>query len=332
MSSRKSSSGTAGKTDDDVFIEEFAKEFFGTDQPYNEFLQPERKKVNRKEYKKEREKYEDAYSPRVHTESMKKSERKIKTPRNETQNENGHSHPTIDPGDSRQPLVKRFVELKCEFLSLSDRLHDASMPKVSKQLTQLLTERQNLVKLLLDMDASAPFDFDPENDEKRLHDQSKPRYGASKQEFRMPRKAKSVHWSDEHLGGSIIQDPSAYVYQTSNSNGVQTPGRNNEDISKPPPIYKMVDTRPRTSSSGERQRDSRLDLKLQCCCNTRIHDEMEYVKEILNEAAELRREACCMIWRAHYLEQLCDVDGLVKHVYRSTSNLPSLPRYSHLYR
>ena len=331
MSSRKSSSGTRGKADDDVFIDEFAKEFFGTDQPYNESLQSEKKRVNRKEYKKEKEKYEDTCSPKVHNANIKDSERKIKTQRNE-KNKNGHSNPAVDPSGSRRSSGKRFLELKGEFLSLSDRLYDASMPNVSKQLTQLLTERQSLVKLLLDMDASAPFGFTPEMEEKGLPDRSKPRHGASKQELRMPRKAKSVHWSDEHLGGSIIQDPSAYVRQTSNSNGFQTPGRRDgKDISKLPPTYKMVDTHPHSSSSGENQRDSR-HVQKQCCCNTRTHDEMEYVTEILNEAGELRREACCMIWRAHYLEQLCEVDGLVKHIYRSTSDLPTLPRYSHLYR
>ena len=323
MAARKSSSDTHGKTDDQVFIEEFAREFFGTNQTYDESSQIEKTKVKRKKYKKEKETYEDTYIPNV-----KKDKRKVKTQRNETEINNGHPrHTPVYPSDSRKALVKRFLELKVEFLSLSDRLHDAHMPNVSKQLTQLLTERQNLVKLLLDMDASAPSNFDLKNEDGRLQDQSKPRHASS-----MPRKAKSVHWSDEHLGGSIIQDSSAYVRQNPDSNGVQeTPSWNNEDISESPPRYKMVDIHHETNHSHKSRSDSQLDLK-HCFYKTRIHDKMEYIKEILNEAAELRRQACCMIWRAHYLEQLCDVDGVVKHVYRTPSNLPTLPRYSHLYR
>jgi hypothetical protein len=335
MTSTKQEPTTREKTDDDIFIEEFAKDFFGTDQSDNDSSPSEKAEVNRTDYKKEKRKYKETYIPKTHNTDSKKSERKLESHGNALKNNNRHSSHILYPSDSRQSLMKRFIELRDEFLSLSDRLHDASMPKVSKKLTQVLTERQRLVKLLLDMDATPPSsDFIPGNDEKRFHDQSGSlRNGVSRQEFEMPKKTKSVHWSDEHLGGSIIQDPSVYANTTSNSSlsQVQRPGRYNENISKPPPTYKMVDSYTQTCCSRESQTDSQHDLN-HCYCDMKIDDEMEYVKAILDEAAELRREACCMIWRAHYLEQLCDVDGLVKHVYRSTSNVPTLPRYSHLYR
>ena len=335
MTSIKQNSSTHGKADDDIFIEEFARDFFGTNQPDNESLLSEKTEMNPTDYKKERRKHEETYTPKTHITDKKKSDKKRETQRklNALKNNNRDSSHNAYPNDSRQSLMKRFLELRDEFLSLSDRLHEASMPSVAKKLTQVLTERQRLVKILLDMDASTSSDLGRENEEKRSHDQSRSINGSSKQEFGMPKKTKSVHWSDEHLGGSIIHDPSLYVHQTSNSTSThdQAPRKYRElNNSKPPPSYKTVDRQTQTLCGRESKTDSRRDLNQ--CCNMNVDLELEYVETILNEAAELRREACCMIWRAHYLEQLCDVDGLVKHVYRSTSNVPTLPRYSHLYR
>ena len=333
MASTKQVSSTCGKTDDDIFIENFARDFFGTNEPDNESSNslPEKAPVTQADDKEEKRAHEEVYTPKMQAAYKKKSERKVENQRNASKdNYKGSSH-IVYPNNARQsPSIKRFLQLRDEFLSLSDRLHDASLHTVSKKLTQALTERQKLVKELLDVnDLSSSSNFGHRNEEMRLHDQSRSKNltRSTERECGMPKKTKSVHWSDEHLGGSIILDPSLYAHQINNSKSnsvqVQTPERHKgSSISKPPPSYKTVDRCTQTRS-GRKKTENR---------NMKIDLELEYVEAILNEAAELRREACGMIWRAHYLEQLCDVDGLVKHVYRSTSNVPTVPRYPHLYR
>ncbi|XP_028400081.1 uncharacterized protein LOC114523384 [Dendronephthya gigantea] len=338
MTSRKDNSNGHAKTNDDILIEEFAKEFFGTDKPDNEILQPEITEVKRKDCENERGKYGENYSSKTQNAGKEKRGNGPKaenTDKNFSKNnDNKHPFQNEHQSDSRQSL-KRFRELSNEFITLSNRLYNASMPKVSEKLTQVLAEKQRLVKLLLQVGAPAPSKTGSKRGETRFREEPRQRKGDSKQEIGMPKKTKSVHWSDEHLGGKIIHDPSLYTEKRPNSNPshktpTKKPGRNHKNDLGPPPRYKMVDSCTQTRRSSER---SDCDLPSTCfTCKMRIDHEMEYVEEILNEAAELRREACYMIWRAHYLEQLCDADGLVKHVYRSNSSIPTLPRYSQLYR
>ena len=324
---------TREKNDDDLFIENFARDFFGTNQPDLESI-PKRTPVVLADTEEEKRTHKETDAPKTNKTYKKKTERDVENRRNASKKNSRRDSSDVQRNDSGQsPSVKRFLELRDEFLSLSDRLHDASITNVSDKLIQVLSERQKLVKTLLDMsNVSSAQNFGPDKEEMRLHHQSGSTNGSSKQEFGMPKKSKSVHWSDEHLGGSIILDPSLYAEKTykSSSTHAQTPGRHEEsNISKPPPRYKTSDRCTQTSRDREKKesgRNSNEHLRM------KVDLELDYVEAILNEAAELRREACGMIWRAHYLEQLCDVDGLVKHVYRSTSNAPTVPRYPHLYR
>ena len=333
MTTIKQRPNSREKTEDDIFIEEFVKDFFETNQHDNESSPSEKIEVSRDVYRNEKHKYKEKYDakPTINAERRQR-EGHIDSQRNASKNTSKQVTRRPNSSDSIQILMNRFLELRNEFLSLSDRLHDASMSNVSTKLTQVLTERQRLVELLFNMDAASSSLLDPEQQKTRVQDQSREGEGISAHEFRMPRKAKSVHWSDEHLGGSIIQNPSARAHHNSYPTEVPRSGiRSHKHIFKPPPKYKMVDCHTQTYCNNESQTERSRDLN-RCHCNIVVDREIEYVKELLDEAAELRREACCMIWQAHYLEQLCDVDGLVKHVYHSTSNEPTLPRYSRLYR
>lgn len=338
MTSRRVKSNGHAKTDDDIFIEEFAREFFGTDQLDNEILQPEKIEVKRNDYKKEKRKYGENYSLKTPNAGKEKRQNEMEVENAEKKfaknNNYKHSSHRKHPNDSRQSL-KRFRELCDEFISLSDRLYNASMPNVSERLTQVLVEKQMLVKLLLEVGAPPSSKISPNRGETRFREQPRQRNEDSRFETGAPKKTKSVHWSDEHIGGNIIHDPSVYAEKRPHSNPLSNtptkkPERHHKNDLKLPPRYKMVDCYTQTRRSNQNTGGELLSACF--TCKMRIDHEMEHVEEILNEAAELRREACCMIWRAHYLEQLCDADGLVKHVYRSNSNIPTLPRYSHLYR
>ena len=340
MLPRKQNSNKEEKTKDDIYVEAFAREFFGTNEPAdNDSLESEKNEAPQAQIKEIR-KNADTHSPkgkitdRKHsereTESVNKREMSKEGQRNGPNNNNPPSSDILHARDSRQTIANRFLELRNEFLSLSERLHHASMPaQVSKRLTQVLSERQKLVKLLLDVDAPDSSDVSPTSEEKRFHGETRSRNLGSKESFGMPKKTKSVHWSDEHLGGSIIQDPSMYIREPPYPNS--TPEAYHKDIINPPPKYQMVDhqtqTHPRRDGRTYNPRNSN-----QCYCNMKVNHDIEYVKDILNEAAELRREACYMLWRAHYLEHFFDADGMVKHVYRSNSNVPTIPRYSRVHR
>lgn len=52
---------THGKTDDDIYTEEFAKNFFGTNQTDNDSLQAEKPEITPTESNKERCKYDEAH-------------------------------------------------------------------------------------------------------------------------------------------------------------------------------------------------------------------------------------------------------------------------------
>lgn len=236
-----------------------------------------------------------------------------KNQRNAFKHKENDSSPDVYHRDSRQELLERFHDLKNGFLSLSERQHDSNMPDICKRLNRALNERYELVKILLDMGASPTLRSNLLPHERRHNDEIKLN-GAFGTEFGILKKAKSVHWSDEHIGRKIISEgPFAVVNQVSH----------NENTAKLAPQYKIVSTNTQLPSSRGSQMDYPVDGRF---------NEMEHVKVIMNEAAKLRREACFMLWRATYLEQLYEVDGMDKHVYHSNSDLPTLSRYQHLHQ
>lgn len=376
MKSSKKSARPSQK-EADVDVDEFARQFFGTDEDYNHKMPPKSLPIQQEKsrdphkddtnYKKvtipgsQKDEKLNNYTSRGSNANLNHgaSERSPKINGLNSKGKRGAESGQAVPKDFKQITLTRFLELRDEFYTLSKRLEAVNMPKISKRLTQMLAERQRLMVILLKLGEPSNDVPSYSNDEKLYERQNQS--GESKHgDFGMLKKSKSVHWSDEHLGGSIIHDPTLtarqlekpatlqehmnnkirnppdFMYREGSEILFQTPSsprqqpRHELHMEKLPPAYKMVDnfTQTRRRRQGLSQCDKKGSL-----CSFGIGHAIECIEEIVNEAAALRHEACCMLWRAHLLEQLCEADhGIVNHVYHESSDIPALPRYPHSHR
>lgn len=352
-------------TESDIDVEEFARQFFGTDQDYEHCSSADsvptyhekyshRNKVE-KDKKKQRREETNGGLKQLNTSALYGSDVNLKnnsrkTPKQPLEGRKTSEHKQSVRDDFKEGILSRFLKLRDEFLFLSKRLDRVKMEKVSKRLTQVLAERQRLMAMLFETETPA---YESHSVRPRDHNQK---------DFGMLKKTKNVHWSDDCLGGSIVQDPTVNVKEPTDQEPVlktSTPHpwknldcRRHEDSKILPnvaqiirewpkeayhsgraqssPTYEMVDSSTQTDRRRESRTESRCDMSGNLC-TFGIGHAIGCVEDIVSEAAALRREACSMLWRAYYLEQLCDPNGIVKHVFYSPSDLPELPRYPHLH-
>lgn len=374
MKSSKKSARPSQK-EGDVDVDEFARQFFGTNQDYNDTMPPKSPPIQQEKHRgrpkddpnyrkeiipgnKNDEKLNNYTSRGSNTNlNHEASERSPKI--NGLKGKRGVESDQAIPKDFKQVTLSRFLELQDEFYSLSERLETVNMPKISKRLTEMLAERQRLIVVLLKIGEPSNHVSSYSNNDKLYERQVQSR-DSKHGDFGMLKTPKSVHWSDEHLGGSIIQDPTltarepekpatlqarmnnkirnppGFMYGEDSEISSQTPSSPRQQPKhelhkeKLPPPYRIVDNF--TQTRRRRQRLSQCDKK-RSLCSFEICDAIECIEEIVNEAAALRHDACCMLRRARLLEQVCEADhGIVNHVYHAPSDIPALPRYTHSQR
>ena len=221
-----------------------------------------------------------------------------------------------------QAIMRQFEKLDDEFALLSDRLDKANMPETSRRLTNMLSERRRLVLMLCKM--GQPPDGSNNTDKESSTFQKNASNPKPHDDAGAFRKNKSVHWSDEQLGGSIIQEPNnkqrraitssaklTHIFEQSPSNGkLHSVGGTRHSIKKKLKVSKNYSCL--MQANHLTSRDAGTCDGPGNICAVGFGHAAECVKDILDEAAALRKEACYMLWKARYLEQLCDVDGIVK--------------------